>query len=289
MTTDPKKVLKRAARAYSRLSREYEGAHGEIFNPVEQEQLGKRLERGVALITSVRDDDGPLNALDFGCGSGNLTAHLLDLGLNVVAADVSPDLLEILSEKFEGSSRVKPLLLGELGAAALPSASFDLIGAYSVLHHLPDYLAVIEELVRLLRPGGILYLDHEANNEYWNPSAELTDFREAAERAIPAKESSGRWDPDTKRWQRFLMPSMYLLEFRLRRNPRYQPEGDIHVWPDDHIEWNEVELSLREKQCEICVQEDYLLFRRGYPPDLYERYRSVCSDTRLMIARKRSE
>ena len=47
---------------------------------------------------------------------------------------------------------------GDLLAAALPASSFDLVYMGDVLEHVPDCRAVLEEAVRLLRPGGHLYL-----------------------------------------------------------------------------------------------------------------------------------
>jgi hypothetical protein len=73
---------------------------------------------------------------------------------------------------------------------------------------------------------------------------------------------------------------------KLLLNPRWKPEGDIHVWPDDHIEWDKEEAVLRSLGAEIVLKEDYLLFRRGYPEDIYMRYKESCSDTRVLLARK---
>jgi SAM-dependent methyltransferase len=47
---------------------------------------------------------------------------------------------------------------GGLLEAALPASSFDLVYMGDVLEHVPDCRAVLDEVVRLLRPGGHLYL-----------------------------------------------------------------------------------------------------------------------------------
>jgi hypothetical protein len=51
--------------------------------------------------------------------------------------------------------------------------SFDLITFYSVLHHLPDYVAALRVLSGFLKKGGVMYIDHEASPSYWktNPVA----------------------------------------------------------------------------------------------------------------------
>lgn len=46
-------------------------------------------------------------------------------------------------------------VLGDLGAAPFPDASFDVVSAVTMLHHV-DLAEGFEQLVRLLRPEGIL-------------------------------------------------------------------------------------------------------------------------------------
>jgi len=92
-------------------------------------------------------------------------------------------------------------------------------------------------------------------------------------------------------WRRVLR---VLLDVRgyphcLRRiaNPRYKREGDIHVWPDDHIEWDRIEDLLGREGLDIVLKKDYLLFRDGYKTDVYDEYRDRCADERVLAARKR--
>lgn len=47
----------------------------------------------------------------------------------------------------------------DAAAIALPDASFDFVYSLSVLQHVPDPGAVLDEMVRLLRPAGVAYLE----------------------------------------------------------------------------------------------------------------------------------
>lgn len=78
-------TIARNVALHDRLARKYETTHGEIFNPVEQDRLVRFL---TTARDAIRSDGVPQIALDFGCGSGNLSRHLLDLGFQVTAADV---------------------------------------------------------------------------------------------------------------------------------------------------------------------------------------------------------
>lgn len=97
---------------------------------------------------------GPVAEL--GCGPGQVTAHLRDLGLDVFGVDLSPALLALAREAY-------PDLRFELGSMdALDMADATLSGIvswYSVIHapprELPSYLA---EFHRVLAPEGHLLL-----------------------------------------------------------------------------------------------------------------------------------
>jgi SAM-dependent methyltransferase len=279
LTSEPRALVARSVAAYRKVHRGYEARHDEIFNPIEQGRLRAALERAVA------DVDGPARrALDLGCGTGNLTAHLLELGLDVVAADVSPEFLGGVARRFAGRP-VETLELDGLGLDGVADGSLDLVAAYSVLHHVPDYLAMVREAHRVLRPGGVLYLDHEVNDAFWEQGGCLAELRAA----LDARRHPGWWNPVRKRWQRYLMPSKYVFAVRQKIDPLFWlDEGDIHVWPADHVEWDRIAAVLGEQGAEILRTEDYLVSRAEYPADLYEAYAGRCSDMRLLVARKSS-
>jgi SAM-dependent methyltransferase len=180
---------------------------------------------------------------------------------------------------------VELLTLNGLDLAGIADGSFDLVTAYSVLHHVPDYLGILDELVRVLRPGGVLHLDHEVNDEFWGPDGCGHRFREALaehRRARPAL-----WNPERHRWQRLAQPAWWAL--RLWPAWYFGREGDIHVWPEDHIEWARVEERLVALGCEILRREDYLHFQNGYPRELWERWRREgCTDMRCLTVRRGS-
>ena len=141
----------------------YEALHPEVYSRKEQ----KRIIQNLVTITG-QIVDNQKNALDVGAGTGNLTGKLLALGYKVVAIDISPQMCQILRRKFSAyipkqlsvvNSPVEDLTFSE--------GKFDLITGYSVLHHLPDYLAALQTLVYYLKRGGVIYIDHEASPTYW--------------------------------------------------------------------------------------------------------------------------
>lgn len=268
MTSTENQAIARNVAVHDRIARKYDALHGEIFNDVEQARLRGWLERARDLVSTGAQ---PARALDFGCGSGNLSRHLLSLGMAVTAADVSQGFLDLVRNRFSGQP-IETLHMNGRDLSNVPDDSFDLVATYSVLHHVPDYLGAVAEMARVCKPGGVVVIDHEQTDAYWTPNPEYDSFRKAAL----------RFD-----WRKYLTPANYLHRFRRIFKPRYSNEGDIHVWPDDHIEWPRIKAEMAGAGFEIVAEEDYLLYRKLYRREVYDRYAGRCADMRAMIFRKR--
>ncbi len=252
---------------HNRIAGSYERLHGEIFNDLEQARLRSAVERAIGAIRGGRQ---PITALDFGCGSGNLTGHLLECGAEVTAADVAIGFLDLVRSRFP-TERLQTFQLNGADLAGLDDGSFDLVATYSVLHHIPDYLAACAEMARVCRNGGVVMIDHEAPEEFWHEDPVYSEFRRSAL----------RFD-----WRKYLTPANYVHRLRRIFEPRYSNEGDIHVWPDDHIEWRKIAELMQSRGFEVVLKEKYLLYRRLYRREVYDRYKDRCADTQLMIFRK---
>ena len=86
--------VRRNSIIHDRIAKRYDTAHGEIFNDIEQHRIRSALVEVSDLLDEPTEEK--YKALDFGAGTGNLTNHLLQLGFDVTAADVSRESLEIL-------------------------------------------------------------------------------------------------------------------------------------------------------------------------------------------------
>lgn len=264
-TGDDQQIAHNAA-VHDRIAEKYDRHHVEIFNEREQTRLGQSLADAIA---AVQSSGNPVTALDMGCGSGNLTRHLLALGCTVTSADVSPKFLQLVEGRF-GGAQLRTSQLNGIDLSQFQDDSFDLVATYSVLHHIPDYLAAVREMGRVCRPGGIVYIDHELVEHVYRPESGYAEFRKRALK------------PDLGKW---FQPINYYGKIRRLFDPKFANEGDIHVWPDDHIEWLQIRAAL--EAFEPVIDTQYLLYNGRYRPAIYEEYAGRLTDMRVMALRKR--
>lgn len=263
--------LKKNVKVHNKTYQRYDQKHTEIFNPIEQDRIHNVITKIVRL---VKTNSSPKVALDYGCGSGNLTKHLLEAGLNVVAADVSDNFLKMILQKYGSTNRVCTLKINGINIENIPGGSYDIVSTYSVLHHVYDYMKIIKEMIRVTKPGGIVYLDHEFNDNYWYRKDKYLELYNQG--TIP------------KSWRRYFNPLKYLskIKYIIFKYLRYHEDGDIHIWIDDHIDWDAIEENIKNNKCEILLRDDYLLYDDRYPMKTYNKYKSVCNDMTMIIARK---
>lgn len=111
-----------------------------------------------------------LSLLDVGCGPGTITVEFADRLAPgaVVGLDAAAEVIERASGDF-----VRPNLRFVVGDAyALPfdDDSFDITHAHQTLQHVADPVAVLRELRRVTRPGGVVAArDVDYAGTFWFP------------------------------------------------------------------------------------------------------------------------
>ena len=91
--------------------------------------------------------------LDVGCGAGAFLARLKALGWEVHGVETDPT----ASKAARGHGlEVKT---GRLGEVRYPDSHFDIVTTIHVLEHIHEPLAFMEEIRRILKPGGKLYVE----------------------------------------------------------------------------------------------------------------------------------
>ena len=103
-----------------------------------------------------------LRILDYGCGSGVFLKRLIDAGHHVTGVDVSSEMLASARQALQSSGvppeRFALEQVGESCKGGYLDSAYDGVMSLGVLEYLDDPVALLEELVQRLRPGGFLIL-----------------------------------------------------------------------------------------------------------------------------------
>ena len=91
-------------------------------------------------------------ALEVGCGTGIFLEAAATTGADIVALDLSADLLAQARARVAAAGKVR-LSLGNAEQMPFRDSSFDAVYGSSILHHL-NIDAALAEVHRVLRPGG---------------------------------------------------------------------------------------------------------------------------------------
>jgi 2-polyprenyl-6-hydroxyphenyl methylase / 3-demethylubiquinone-9 3-methyltransferase len=130
--------------------------------------------------------------LDVGCGAGLLCEPLARMGAKVTGVDAAPENVEVAKAHAAQSDLMIDYRAGEIAEQRL--AKFDVVTSMEVIEHVTDPAAFVVELVRHLKPDGLLLLS--------------TPNRTAASRLflVEAAERLGQVPRGTHDWNQFLTP-----------------------------------------------------------------------------------
>lgn len=141
-TADPERIRKAAER----------------FDPREEPLLDCLRERGAVRVC------------DAGCGCGLWSLRLASLGYRVSGFDLSSEAVAMTKRLLEEKGfPAEDFHTADVCSTAFADEAFDAVLARDVLDHLPlrKGIAAVEELLRILRPGGCLLLSlDETDAEY---------------------------------------------------------------------------------------------------------------------------
>lgn len=105
--------------------------------------------------------------LDYGCGTGDWGLMLASEGAVVTLLDLSPNAVELIERRARAAGtndRVNAIARDASDLSCFNDAEFDLVYASAALHHTLKYRGAMNELVRVIKPGGVLIMAETLGN-----------------------------------------------------------------------------------------------------------------------------
>jgi 2-polyprenyl-6-hydroxyphenyl methylase/3-demethylubiquinone-9 3-methyltransferase len=127
--------------------------------------------------------------LDLGCGGGFMAEALAQRGPAVIGIDPAEKAIAIARSHGASQNRSIKYLVGMGETLPLADGSMDYVVCVDVLEHVADLGEVINEVHRVLRPGGVFLFD--TINRTWLASLVVVFFGERVFRILPV----GTHDP----------------------------------------------------------------------------------------------
>lgn len=115
-----------------------------------------------AIIDRLRELGASGRMLDLGCGGGQITTGvaLAFPQSIVVGTDLAPIMLDMARKRVDDAGLTDRVSLELADVKALPhdDDAFDVVFSNTILHHIPEPIAMLREAWRVLRPGGVLVI-----------------------------------------------------------------------------------------------------------------------------------
>ncbi len=172
-----------------------------------------------------------LEILDAGCGTGLMLQELNALG-NARGVDISQDALDFCRQR--GLDRVE---LGDVARMPYQSGTFDVVTALDVIEHVDDDIAVLDEFVRVLKPGGRAFLFVPAHRWLWSLQDEISHHkRRYTKKTLAAAVRASSFEIERLSYvSMFLLPVIAAGRLYLKLTLRFR---NLDTENDLHPEWS---------------------------------------------------
>ena len=146
-------------------------------------------------------------ALEIGPGAGRWSETLALRASRLVLVDVSERPLQLCRERFSGEERITYILSSGGDLPGIEDASIDAVWSFDVFVHVAprDQAAYLEEIARVLTPGGVAVVHHAdgrnrgqlpSRHGWRSPMSRRLFAALAAERGLQVECQLDSWGPD---------------------------------------------------------------------------------------------
>ena len=112
-------------------------------------------ERLLEVCLKLGDLKSPARVADLGCGTGTFSALLSKKGFDVTGVDISLEMVAMGKKRHAKGPFAPRFMVGDVEQLPFRDEELDGVLLSGMLHHLPDPSTCINEVHRVLKPGGV--------------------------------------------------------------------------------------------------------------------------------------
>lgn len=145
---------------------------GTMFD--EEGRLQKARKTVAVILDALRSagfDPQRAKVLDIGCSTGILTRHYAEFFGQVVGIDIDDGAVE-WAQKNRAADNID-YRVGDSMDLPCSTASFDVVTCTHIYEHVPDAQRMLDEVFRVLKPGGVCYFAAENRIRLWDGHYDL--------------------------------------------------------------------------------------------------------------------
>lgn len=156
MDTNYQSVIEANIALHSKMSNDY--------STCEPHFRVENIENVEAKLKPVFEQTQAKKMLDLGCGTG----FVINIAKKYVAEIHGVDVTQAMMDKVDRTGNAKIELFNhDTGSFEAAAGTYDVVTAYSFLHHLYDVVPTLKTAYGALRSGGVFYADLDPNYYFW--------------------------------------------------------------------------------------------------------------------------
>lgn len=203
--------------------------------------------------------------LDAGCGPGVHSIRAARAGVRVCAIDISEEMLKHAQQRVNdaGVSDKVEFHQKDLTNLDFPDAHFDNVFSWGVIIHIPDAEKALDELARIIKPGGKLAL-------YLTNKTALDHSLESAIRFIIRKPLKGleRLPLGDGIWYDMNQEKLWVWRFDAKAITEYMANKGFRLKKRKIGELTEIQRRLKGFPRQTLLRINNLAYRLNFPPQI---------------------
>jgi SAM-dependent methyltransferase len=231
----------------------------DYYNPIAE----RYYDRAVSTMLRLMDAQPGARVLDAGCGPGVHSLRVARAGYQVCAVDISQTMLQEAREWIAAAGLASAVEFRheDLTQLAFPDASFRYVFSWGVIIHIHDVEKALDELARVIKPGGKLAL-YVTNSGSWDEKLESA-LRYLLRKPLPGRVSL-RLGIGT--WYEMHGQRLWVWQFDIHELERQLKIRGLHLTYRMIGEFSEIQRRVGSPLRQMLLLLNNLCYRLKLPP-----------------------